>query len=361
MIKEAIGKIVEKKDLTEQEAIGVMDEIMNGQSTDAQIGAFMTALRMKGESVDEITGCARVMREHATPIRASNNGVIDLDRDDINIDRETIVDTCGTGGDRTNTFNISTASAFVVAGAGLKVAKHGNRSVSSLCGSADVIQTLGVNLDIPPEMVEKCLNEVGIGFLFAQLLHGAMKFAAGPRKQIGIRSIFNILGPLANPAQATAQVLGVYSGHLCEIMAQVLGNLGVSRAMVVHGLDAIDEISITGPTIVAELKDKQVKTYNIAPEQFGFKAATLADIGGGNAQENAQIIINILKGEKGPKRDIVLLNAGAAIYVGGKAIDLKEGVKLAAESIDSGQALKKLELLKEFTNRENHERIAKNS
>ena len=361
MIKDAIGKIIEKNDLTEQEAISVMDEIMNGEATDAQIGAFMAALRMKGESVGEITGCARVMREHATPIRATNNGVIDLDRDDINIDRETIVDTCGTGGDKTNTFNISTASAFVVAGAGLKVAKHGNRSVSSLCGSADVIQALGVNLDIPPEMVEKCLNEVGIGFLFAQLLHGAMKYAAGPRKQIGIRSIFNILGPLANPAQATAQVLGVYSGHLCEVMAQVLGNLGVSRAMVVHGLDAIDEISITGPTKVAELKDKQVKSYTITPEQFGLRSAAMADIRGGNAQENAQIVINLLNGEKGPKRDIVLLNAGAAIYVGNKAKDLQEGIKLAAASIDNGQASKKLAQLKEFTNRENHGNTAKNS
>lgn len=350
MIKEAIGKIVEKKDLTEQEAMTVMDEIMNGEATEAQIGAFITALRIKGESVEEITGCAKVMREHATPIRIAGNGIVDMDRDDINIDRETIIDTCGTGGDRTNTFNISTASAFVVAGAGLKVAKHGNRSVSSLCGSADVVETLGVNLNIPPSEVEKCLNEVGIGFLFAPLLHGAMKYAAGPRKQIGIRTIFNILGPLSNPAKATAQVLGVYSEHLCEIMAKVLGNLGVKRAMVVHGKDAIDEISITGPTRIAELKDGQVKSYDISPEQFGMKAVTLADIRGGNAQENAQIILNILKGEKGAKRDIVLLNAAAAIYVGGKADTLEKGVKIATESIDSGKAMGKLELLKKYTN-----------
>ncbi|MBI5554879.1 MAG: anthranilate phosphoribosyltransferase [Elusimicrobia bacterium] len=353
MIKEAIGKIVEKKDLSEQEAIEVMNEIMNGEATEAQIGAFITALRMKGETVEEITGCAKVMREQATPIRVANNKVVDLDRDDINIEPETIVDTCGTGGDRTNTFNISTASAFVVAGAGLKVAKHGNRSVSSLCGSADVIETLGINLNVPPTEVEKCLNEVGISFLFAPLLHGAMKYAAGPRKQIGIRTIFNILGPLSNPAKATAQVLGVYSEHLCEVMARVLGNLGVRRAMVVHGLDAIDEISITGPTQVAELKDDQVKSYDVFPEQFGLKSATMEDIRGGNAQKNAQIILNILKGEKGVKRDIVLLNAAAAIYVGGKVKNMERGIKIASDSIDSGKALEKLESLREYTNKIN--------
>lgn len=351
MIKEAIGKVVEKKDLTEQEAITVMNEVMNGEATEAQIGAFITALRMKGESVAEITGCARVMRDHATPIRIVDNGVVDLDRDDINIDRETIIDTCGTGGDKTNTFNISTASAFVVAGAGLKVAKHGNRSVSSLCGSADVIEALGINLNLPPSEIEKCLNQVGIGFLFAPLLHGAMKYAAGPRKQVGIRTIFNILGPLSNPAKATAQVLGVYSEHLCTVMANVLGNLGVKRAMVVHGQDAIDEISITGPTRVAELKDKQVKSYDLSPEQFGLKSATMEDIRGGNAQENAQIILNILKSEKGAKRDIVILNAAAAIYVGGMVKDISMGIKIAGDSIDSGKALEKLELLREFTNK----------
>jgi anthranilate phosphoribosyltransferase len=232
----------------------------------------------------------------------------------------------------------------------LKVAKHGNRSVSSLCGSADVIETLGINLNLPPSEVEKCLNQVGIGFLFAPLLHGAMKYAAGPRKQIGIRTIFNILGPLSNPAKATAQVLGVYSEHLCEIMAKVLGNLGVKRAMVVHGQDAIDEISITGPTRVAELKDNQVKVYDLSPEQFGLKSATMDDIRGGNAQENAQIILNILKGEKGAKRDIVLLNAAAAIYVGGMVKDMTMGIKIASDSIDSGKALEKLELLREYTN-----------
>ncbi len=351
MIKEAIGKVVEKKDLTEQEAITVMNEIMNGEATEAQIGAFITALRMKGESVEEITGCARVMREHATPICIVDSGVVDLDRDDINIDRETIIDTCGTGGDKTNTFNISTASAFAVAGAGLKVAKHGNRSVSSLCGSADVIETLGINLNLPPSEIEKCLNQIGIGFLFAPLLHGAMKYAAGPRKQVGIRTIFNILGPLSNPAKATAQVLGVYSEHLCTVLANVLGNLGVKRAMVVHGQDAIDEISITGPTRVAELKDKQVKTYDLSPEQFGLKSAAMEDIRGGNAQENAQIILNILKGEKGAKRDIVVLNAAAAIYVGGMVKDMSMGIKIASDSIDSGKALEKLELLREFTNK----------
>lgn len=352
MIKEAIGKVVEKKDLSEQEAINVMNEIMNGEATEAQIGSFITALRMKGETIDEITGCAKVMREHATPIRVVNNKVVDLDRDDINIEQETIVDTCGTGGDKTNTFNISTASAFVVAGTGLKVAKHGNRSVSSQCGSADVIEALGINLAVTPEVVEKCLNEVGIGFLFAPLLHGAMKYAAVPRKQIGIRTIFNILGPLANPAHATAQVLGVYSEQLCEVMAHVLDNLGTKRAMVVHGMDALDEISITGPTKVAELKDKKVQTYAITPEQFGMKKAALEDIRGGNAQENAQIILDILQGKKNPKRDVVLLNAGSAVYVGGKACAMAEGIKIAAESIDSGRALQKLEQLREYTRKQ---------
>jgi anthranilate phosphoribosyltransferase len=351
MIKEAIGKIIEKKDLTEQEAIEVMNEIMNGETTEAQIGSFITALRMKGETVEEITGCAKVMREHAAPLQAIGNQVIDMDRDDINIDRETIIDTCGTGGDRTNTFNISTASAFVVAGAGLKVAKHGNRSVSSQCGSADVIENLGINLNVSPDKAETFLNEIGISFLFAPLWHGAMKYAAGPRKQIGIRTIFNILGPLSNPAHATAQVLGVYNASLCEVMAKVLGNLGVKRAMVVHGVDALDEISITGETRVAELKDKKVTSYSISPEQFGLKKATLADIHGGDARENANIILAILKGEKSPKRDIVLLNAGAAIYVGGKAKDMAEGIKIAAGSIDNGAAMKKLEALKEYSNK----------
>lgn len=348
MIKEAISKVIRRENLTETEAAETMTEIMSGEATEAQIGSFITALRMKGETIDEITGSARIMRRFATPINI--RAAVDMDREDRNIDRETILDTCGTGGDNTSTFNISTATAFVVAASGMTVAKHGNRSVSSACGSADVLEELGVSLNVTPEKAEECLRVIGIGFLFAPSLHGAMKFAIGPRKQIGIRTIFNILGPLTNPANATSQVLGVYSKDLAETLASVLKNLGTKSAWVVHGHDGLDEISITGPTFVAELKDGKVRTFSIKPEDFGMKSAKLADIKGGNAKDNALIIREILAGKKGPMRDIVLLNTAAGLYISGKAPNMNEGIRIAADSIDSGRAAEKLHLLMKMTN-----------
>ncbi len=341
MIRQSLYKVVNRQDLSEKEMIETMTEIMEGKATQAQIGAFITALRMKGETVEEITGAARVMREKALKI-GSGNGLVSLDRDDINIDQETIVDTCGTGGDGTNTFNISTTTAFVVAGAGLKVAKHGNRSVSSRCGSADVLEELGINLNITPADVERCLNEIGIGFLFAPLLHGAMKYAIGPRKEIGLRTIFNILGPLTNPAGANVQVLGVYEPELTGTLAHVLKKLGSKSAFVVHGVDCIDEISITGETLVNELNDGEVKEYTIHPEDFGLPCSSIDSIRGGNARDNAEIVRSVLNGEDGARRHIVLLNASAALVAAGKASDFKEGIEIAEESIDSGNALKKL-------------------
>lgn len=330
MIKEAISILIERIDLSEKEMSDTMREIMEGKATDAQIGAFLTALRLKGESTAEITGAAKVMREKALSIKAPAG----------------TVDTCGTGGDMAHTFNISTTAALVVAGAGIPVAKHGNRSVSSKSGSADILQALGVNIDLPPEKVERCLMDVGFGFLFAPLFHGAMKYALGPRKEIGIRTVFNILGPLTNPAGAKYQVLGVYSSDLTETMAKVLGNLGCIHAFVVHGEDGLDEITITGRTRVSELKGGRVENYFIEPADFGIKTGRMDDLLGGESKENAEITISILTGKKGPKRDIVLLNASAAIVASGKAKNLKEGITVAERSIDSGAALRKLEEIK---------------
>jgi anthranilate phosphoribosyltransferase len=349
MLKEAIQKVVNGTNLQEKEMEAVMDAIMSGEATPAQIGAFITALRLKGETVEEITAAARVMRRKATHIKA-DEAVVTIDRDDINLDLETVIDTCGTGGDGTNTFNVSTTTAFVVAGCGLRVAKHGNRSVSSQCGSADVIESLGVNLDVPPTVVEKCLSEVGIGFLYAPALHGAMKYAIGPRREIGIRSIFNILGPLTNPAGANVQVLGVYQGDLTPVLAEVLNKLGSRSAFVVYGEGSLDEISIIGKTQVSQLKDGSVSTYMIEPEDFGMSRADLNDIRGGDVQENAGIVLSVLKGESSARRDMVLLNAAAALVAAGRAGDFPEGITLAAESIDSGRALEKLEGLKRVTN-----------
>ena len=349
MLKQAIQKVVGRSDLSEKEMEAAMEVIMTGQATPAQIGAFITALRLKGETIEEITGAARVMRRKATRIRVKDDQ-INIDRDEINLDLETIIDTCGTGGDGTNTFNVSTTTAFVVAGCGLRVAKHGNRSVSSLCGSADVIESLGVNLDVPPEVVEKCLNQVGIGFLYAPALHGAMKHAIGPRREIGIRTIFNILGPLTNPAGANVQVLGVYEKDLTPVLAEVLGKLGSRSAFVVYGEGSLDEISIAGKTQLSELKDGRVDTYTIEPEDFGLPRANLDDIRGGDAQENAGIILSVLKGEPGARRDIVLLNAAAALLAAGRATDFPDGITQAAEAIDSGRALEKLEGMKKITN-----------
>ncbi len=349
MIQGAIGKVVNKEDLSQMEMETVMNEIMSGEATPAQIGAFITALRMKGETVDEIVGAARVMREKATKINVIDTS-LSLDRDEINIDAETILDTCGTGGDGTNTFNVSTATALLAAGGGVKVAKHGNRAVSSRCGSADVLENLGVKLDITPQEVERCIREIGIGFLFAPLFHGAMKYAAGPRKEIGLRTIFNILGPLTNPAGATAQVLGVYSPDLTEKMARVLGRLGSKEAFVVCGEGIFDEISICSPTRISHLKDGDVHSYQISPEDYGFQRATIDAIKGGDAQENAWIIRNILDGQEGARKDIVLLNAAAAFVAAGLDQDLKAGIERARDVIDSGKAKHKLEQLIEFTN-----------
>lgn len=348
MIKAAINKVVQYQDLTEGEMVDVMSQIMGGEATPAQIGAFITALRMKGETVAEITGAARVMRERATPIRVGKT--LGLDRDDINIDRETILDTCGTGGSGTRSFNISTTVAFVVAACGVKVAKHGNRSVSSACGSADVLEALGVNLEIGPEKVEQCIAEIGVGFLFAPALHGAMKHAIGPRREIGIRTIFNILGPLTNPAAADCQVLGVYRPELVEVMGRVLANLGCRRGYVVHGQDGMDEVTLTGPTEVAEIKDGEVVLSVVTPEEFGLQCCALEDLQGGDAVRNADIVRRILAGQPGPKRDVVLLNAAFGLVAGGVVPDIDAGVAMAAAALDQGAALAKLEQLTALTN-----------
>lgn len=333
MIKEAIDKVVRCFDLTELETQEVFEEIMSGNATSAQISSFITALRMKGETVEEITGAARVMREKSLRI---------------NTGKEEAVDTCGTGGSGIDTFNISTTAAFVVAGSGIKVAKHGNRSAICRCGSADVLEVLGVNLDAGTEVVDKCLSQVGIAFMYAPLFHSAMKYAVQPRKEIGIRTVFNLLGPLSNPANATSQIVGVYDGKLTKTIAEVLKRLGLSRAFVVSGLDRLDEITITGKTRVSELNNEKIRTYCITPEKFGLKRAKIEDIKGGDAGENAKILLSVLNGEKGPRRDIVLLNAGAALVAGNRAKDMKEGIRIAADSIDSGAALDKLNRLIKF-------------
>jgi anthranilate phosphoribosyltransferase len=327
MIKEAIDILVSGRSLTMEQAAVVMEEIMAGEATPAQFGAFVTALRLKGETVEEIAGMARVMRERAIPVVVS----------------EPVVDTCGTGGDGSYSFNISTAAAFVVAGAGLKVAKHGNRSMSSVCGSADVMEALGVRIDLGAEQVQKCLEEVGIGFMFAPNFHPAMKYATAPRREIGIRTVFNILGPLTNPAGAKAQVLGVAEGSLTMKMAQVLELLGGHHALVVHGEDGLDEITLGGRTTVWELKEGIIKSYSLTPEELGFRRAARESLRGGSAQDNAELLRRVLEGEKGPRRDIVLMNAAAAIKAGGKAETFEQGIKLAEEAIDSGKASEKLE------------------
>jgi anthranilate phosphoribosyltransferase len=347
MIVEAIRKVVDRKDLSRDEAFAVMDAIMSGQATDAQIAAFLTSLRMKGETVEELIGFARVMREKVSLVKTRARVQASLS----GTDREMLVDTCGTGGDATGTFNVSTATAFVVAGAGIPVAKHGNRSVSSLCGSADVVEALGVRLDLPPERVGKCIDEVGIGFCYAPLLHKAMKFVMLARKEIRIRTVFNILGPLTNPAKASAQVIGVYDSRLTEVMAQVLNELGTVRAFVVHGEDGLDEISTTRESRISEVRENHVRTYTVRPEDFGLPRASMADLQGGSVADNAEIIRHILKGERGAKRDIVVLNAGAAIAAGGKARDIAEGIAVATHSIDSGAAQDKLARLVEFCQR----------
>ena len=336
MIKEAIGKVVGGADLREGEMVATMTEIMEGQATPAQIGAFMTALRLKGETSEEVTGAARVMRQKATRIDARSS---------------TIIDTCGTGGDGRNTFNISTTAAFVVAAAGLTVAKHGNRAVSSGCGSADVLEALGVNIDAQPEIVEECVQQLGIGFLFAPKLHGAMKYAIGPRREIGIRTIFNMLGPLTNPAGATCQLIGVYDAKLTEMFATVLKNLGTKRAFIVHGTDGLDEATITGETRVAELREGEVIAYNLDPTDLFGDVVPDADLRGGDAAANARITTDILTGmDRGTRRRIVVLNAALAIVAGGRAESLREGIEVAEACIDEGGARRKLQGLIEMSN-----------
>jgi anthranilate phosphoribosyltransferase len=337
MIKEAISKLIEGKDLALQEAEEVMNEIMSGNATDAQIAGFLVALRLKGETIEEITACAKVMREKASRIKPKR--------------QSELVDVVGTGGDKSGTFNISTAAAFVVAGAGIPVAKHGNKGVSSKSGSADVLTALGINIALEPKQVEQCIDEVGIGYMFAPKFHGAMKYAIGPRKELAIRTVFNILGPLTNPAEAPYELMGVFDEKLTEPLAEVLGLLGAKHALVVHG-NGLDEITLEAETTVSEVKEKHVTTYKIKPTDFGMKLASLDDIKGNTPEDNAKIILSILKGEeKGPKRDVVVLNAAAAIFVAGKADNLKEAVKIAEDSIDSGKALEKLNQLVEWTNK----------
>jgi len=316
-----------------EEAASVMEEIMRGETTPAQIGAFVTALRLKGETVDEIVGLAKTMRAKSIPVTIA----------------EPVVDTCGTGGDGLRTFNISTAAAFVAAGAGLKVAKHGNRAMSSQCGSADVLEALGVRIDLNAELVQRCLKEVGIGFMFAPSFHPAMKYAAAPRREIGIRTVFNILGPLISPAGAKAQVLGVADELLVEKLAIVLQRLGSHHALLVHGEDGLDEITITGKTRVCELEDDGINRYSLSPEDFGLPRASLNSLRGGTVKENAAMLRSILAGAPGPQRDVVLVNTAAVLLVGDRVETLEQGVALAREVIDSGQALAKLEQLIGFS------------
>jgi anthranilate phosphoribosyltransferase len=348
MIKEAIAKMARGKDLTEEEAKMAMDEILTGQTTDAQIGSFLTALRIKGETVEEIAGAAKSMRTRINKIHIGNQ-LVNIDRDEINIDEETIVDTCGTGGDGTNTFNVSTATALVVAGGGVKVAKHGQRAVSNHCGSADVLQALGLKLDINHASVERCIREVGIGFLYAPHFYGSIKYPFGPRREIGIRTIFNLLGPLTNPAGAKVQVMGVHKPELTTKMAMVLKKLGSREAFVVCGEETRDEISVCGPTRVCHLKDGETRSFDMTPEEFGLERAKPEDIKGGNAEKNAQIIKDILGGQKGPKRDMVLLNASAAFVAAGVDQRFSEGIERAKDAIDSGRAEAKLKALISFT------------
>jgi len=334
MFRDNLNQIVQRKDLNENQMAQMITEIFSGDITDAQIGALMAALATKGETFEELAGAARAMRRKALRIQTS---------------ARTVVDTCGTGGDGAQTFNISTTTAFVVAGCGVTVAKHGNRSVSSQCGSADLLETLGIKLDTDPEIVEEAVQDIGIGFLFAPIYHGAMRYAAQARKEIGLRSIFNMLGPLTNPAAANCQLLGVYAPELTEMFAQALQLLEAKRAFVVHGHDGLDEISVCAPTRISELKDGLIRTYDIVPEQFFGTRADPADLKGGKPEDNAAITLSILKGEKGPKRDVILLNASAALVAAGLAEEFQDGIRLAEESIDDGAALAKLELLIQFT------------
>lgn len=336
-MQEILGRLAERKGLTAPQAERAMEYLMSGKASDEEIKKFLLGLKEKGESIGEIAAFARVLRKSAIAV---NPGLRTQD----------LVDTCGSGGDKIKTFNVSTTAAFIAAGAGVPIAKHGNRSVSSKSGSADVLERLGVNITLDEAGVEKCIEEAGIGFMFAQKFHGAMRHVAGVRKELGVRTVFNILGPLISPASVTRQVYGIYDESLTEKLAGVLKELGITHAMVVHGMGGLDEISTIGETKVSELKDNRITTYYIKPEDFGLKTADPGLLSGGGPEENAKITLSILKGDAGPKRDIAVINAAAAIYVGGKAASLKDGVALAEKSIDSGAALKKLEKLIDVSN-----------
>jgi anthranilate phosphoribosyltransferase len=351
MILDALHRIANHgQSLGRQEAREVMAEVLSAKCTDAQISALLVALRMKGETVEEIVGFAEAIRAAAAPLPVEAANALDVSgtgRDALA--ESSLVDTSGTGGDASGTFNISTATAFVAAGAGVRVAKHGNRSISSKCGSADVMEALGVNVQLSPELAAQCLREIGICFLYAPNLHSAMKQVQTVRRELRMRTMFNLLGPLTNPARASGQVVGVYSLDLVEKLAEALSMLGLHRALVVHGLDGLDEITITGPTRVAEAREGSVRTYEIRPEEFGMTPATLADISGGGAVENAAIIRAVLSGKKSPRRDVVLLNSAAALVAAGKADHLSEALPMAVQSIDSGAAARKLEATVQFT------------
>jgi anthranilate phosphoribosyltransferase len=348
MILNALHRIANHREsLSREEARAVMSQILAGECTDAQIAALLVALHMKGETVEEIVGFAEAIRTAATPLTIHRNSTVDVS----GTGRDALVDTCGTGGDASGTFNISTATAFVVSGAGVRVAKHGNRSVTSKCGSADVMESLGVKIDLAPARLATCLEEVGIAFLFAPALHSAMKRVQNARRELRLRTVFNLLGPLTNPAHASAQVVGVYSAELVEKLAEALSMLGLHRALVVHGSDGLDEITVTGPTRIAEVREGTVRTYEVTPEEFGIKRARIEDLAGGDAAANAAIIREILSGKKSPRRDVALLNAAAALVAAGKADHLADAVAPAARSIDSGAAASKLDALVRFTTR----------
>ncbi len=346
MITDVLDRIANhRQSLSREEARTTMSEVLTGQCTDAQIAALLVALHMKGETVEEIVGFAEAIRAAAPPLAVSEGSTIDVS----GTGRDALVDTCGTGGDASGTFNISTATALVAAGAGVRVAKHGNRSVTSKCGSADVMEALGVNITLPPSRVSECLKEVGIAFLFAPLLHSAMKYVQPARRELRLRTVFNLLGPLTNPAHASAQVVGVYSYDLVEKLAEALSMLGLRRALVVHGLDGLDEITITGPSRVAEVRDGQVNSYEVTPEEFGLQRAPIEAISGGDAAANAAIIRAVLAGTESACRDVVLLNAAAALVAAGRTEHLRDALPLAAQSIDSGAASGKLRALSKFT------------
>lgn len=356
MITDALHLIANHcQSLSREDARAVMSEVLSGKCSDAQIAALLVALHMKGETVEEIVGFAEAIRAEAAHLEIGRDSTVDVS----GTERDALVDTCGTGGDASGTFNISTATALVVAGAGVRVAKHGNRSVSSKCGSADVMEALGVNINLPISRVAACLEKIGFAFLFAPAVHSAMKYVQPARRELRLRTVFNLLGPLTNPAQASAQVVGVYSADLVEKLAEALSILGLRRALVVHGADGLDEITITGPTRIAEVRDGQVRTYEVTPEEFGLERAPIESIAGGDAAANARIIREVLDGKRSPCRDVVLLNAAAALVAAGRADHLANAVPIAAQAIDSGAALDKLTSLARFTN--SNENLARSS